>query len=398
MPIRPMSVLRRNVEGVILYNKAKAYEGYTLFIATGCLDVWLIDMYGRFVHRWRVPNPTGLHGYLLPNGNLLYCGRKGLEECDEKLRHLGTALAGRGGDIIEMDWDGNLVWKYEDQYQNHTICRMSNGNTLISRFIWIPDELRVRVRGGIPGTERLPNGEYAMWTDGFQEVTPDGKVVWEWSAIDHLDPEKNTICPLCPRSEWTHSNSAVELPDGNIVFCYRHISTIGIIDKPTGKIIWQWGPGEVFHQHDPTLVENGNILLFDNGSHRLDPNGEGINYSKVLEVNPRTNKIEWEYKASPPQSFYSWLMGGCQRLPNGNTLICDSEIGRTFEVTREGEIVWDYTFPFYSNYLPIFRLANHVFRAYRYGPDFPGLKGKDLDPSKFDFINRLFDPYDGDVY
>jgi hypothetical protein len=58
-----------------------------------------------------------------------------------------------------------------------------------------------------------------------------------------------------------------------------------------------------------------------------------------------TKEIEWQYIGDPPESFYSATMGSCQRLPNGNTLITDSEKGRAFEVTRSGEIVWEWLNP-----------------------------------------------------
>ena len=157
--------------------------------------------------------------------------------------------------------------------------------------------------------------------------------------------------------------------------------------------------GEISHQHAPTLLDNGNILLFDNGMHRRD--GSLICRSRVLEVNPVTNEIEWEYKADPPQSFYSSLISNARRLPNGNTLICEGMKGRIFEVTMDGEIVWEYINPFGSSRsffsatsgtLGGWGLSKAIFHAYRYMPDYPGLKGKDLKPENFDWLNRLYGP------
>ena len=85
------------------------------------------------------------------------------------------------------------------------------------------------------------------------------------------------------------------------------------------------------------MVENGNILIFDNGVERK--------YSRVIEIDPVTETIEWEYVADPPKSFYTFEKGSAQRLPNGNTLICDGDNGRAFEVTRRGEIVWEWLNP-----------------------------------------------------
>jgi outer membrane protein assembly factor BamB len=85
------------------------------------------------------------------------------------------------------------------------------------------------------------------------------------------------------------------------------------------------------------MVGSGNILVFDNGVRR--------GASRVLEVNPHTGAVEWEYSADPPESFYTYEKGSAQRLPNGNTLICDGDNGRAFEVTPEGETVWEWLNP-----------------------------------------------------
>ena len=84
-------------------------------------------------------------------------------------------------------------------------------------------------------------------------------------------------------------------------------------------------------------MENGNILLFDNGMYR--------NYSRILELNPRTEKIVWKYEADPNESFYTRTRGGNQRLPNGNTLITETNKGHVFEVNKDGEIVWEFWNP-----------------------------------------------------
>jgi len=88
------------------------------------------------------------------------------------------------------------------------------------------------------------------------------------------------------------------------------------------------------------LLSNGNILIFEN-----DVRSDRGNYSRVFELNPKTEKIVWEYKADPPEKFYSGNMGSAQRLPNGNTLITESTKGHIFEVTRDGEIVWEFYNP-----------------------------------------------------
>ncbi len=85
------------------------------------------------------------------------------------------------------------------------------------------------------------------------------------------------------------------------------------------------------------MLDNGNLLVFDNGL--------GRGFSRVVEVDPASGRIVWEYRADPPESFYTLSKGSSQRLANGNTLIADSDRGRAFEVTPEGEVVWDFFCP-----------------------------------------------------
>jgi outer membrane protein assembly factor BamB len=103
----------------------------------------------------------------------------------------------------------------------------------------------------------------------------------------------------------------------------------------------------------PTLLENGHLLVFDNGVHR--------DFSRVLEVNPVTEEIVWQYRAA---DFYSQWRGSNQRLPNGNTLICESQNGRVFEVTPAGEVVWEFHNPEMKR-----KKRKRIYRMMRYSPE-----------------------------
>jgi len=376
-------IIRTKQLGVTYWDPTKTYNGYTLFAPLSGKDVWLIDMEGRIVHHWEIPSMPGTYGKLLPNGNLIYACKS---DPEERKKAGAPMLSGFGGLLREVDWDNNLIWEYKDHFMHHDFCRMKNGNTMVLKYVQVPSELMAKIKGGVPGTE----DDGKMWTDQFDEVTPDGKVVWSWKAYEHLDPEKYPICPLDWRKEWTHGNTCVVLDNGDILTSFRNINVICIIDKKTGNIKWQWGQGpkELAHQHDPHFLPNGNILIFDNGINRAI---EEVSFSRVIELNPESKEIEWEYKASPKDDFYSPACSGAQRLPNGNTLICETMKGRIFEITPEGEIVWEYVCPFF-NPLPNWGKVNWVFRAYRYGPDDTVLKGREFDPKKCEKWNRLYGP------
>ncbi|MCM8779787.1 MAG: arylsulfotransferase family protein [Candidatus Omnitrophica bacterium] len=126
---------------------------------------------------------------------------------------------------------------------------------------------------------------------------------------------------------------------GDLLISSHNFDLVAVIDPLDAKILWLWGPGQILKQHHPTLLDNNNILIFDNGAPVKRP------YSRVIEVNPFTKEIVWEYKASPPEKFFSVSRGAAQRLPNGNTLITNSDSGYVFEVTKNGEIVWEFYCP-----------------------------------------------------
>ncbi len=119
-------------------------------------------------------------------------------------------------------------------------------------------------------------------------------------------------------------------------------------------------------QHNPTMLENGNILLYDNGNRR--------NYSRILEVRPDDQEVVWQYEGNPRDSFYSMNISGAQRLPNGNTLVCEGRSARFFEVTPDKDIVWEYISPFWTEHMG--QKSRAVFRAHRYASDSPFIQGR----------------------
>ena len=157
-----------NKLGLISHNAEKAFSGYTIFSPLGRRSTFLIDMKGSVVHEWKLPAMAGNYAYLLPNGNLLAAQRTNDGPID---------LPGKGGKLIEMDWDGNILWEFTDHFQNHDFRRLKNGNTVYAAWEVMPVEAAIRVQGGRAGTEHK-NGIYG---DVVREIDPDGSLVWEWS-------------------------------------------------------------------------------------------------------------------------------------------------------------------------------------------------------------------------
>lgn len=395
--------------GVLKYDKAKAFDGYTLFSPqTNFKTTYLIDMEGNVVHKWETQYEPGLFAMLLENGNLLRGGRT----ADSPV-----SIGGVGGIVQEIDWNGKVVWEYKmsspKEVQHHCFARMPNGNTLILGWEYKSNE-EALAKGRDPKSfppSVFAGGKwhYGFWPDFVREVDKDGKTVWEWHAWDHIGkgPTKLDINYKLPEPigdyysnfDWTHFNTVDYNPKTDqVIVNSRNMSETMLIDHKTGQIVWRWGnpcaygQGEcpkfydngsqqLFGSHHASFLDNGNIQIFDNGSER--PEG---NRSRVVEVNPRNNKIVWEYSSKDSTSFYSYRQGAAQRLPNGNVLVTSTQHGHLFEVTPQREIAWEYVVPVRAGKTTCFiedgdgmnSVANGVHRSYRYGKDYPGLKGRDL--------------------
>ena len=217
-----------------------------------------------------------------------------------------------------------------------------------------------------------------MRSEQLLEITPDGRTAWEWHAHQSLDTELFAM-PAGPGAgppgggppaggrDWLHCNAVEELPGGDLMISFNSLSTMVIIDRSSGEVKWHLDPSITQSNHNPTWQSDGKILLFDNGGRR--------GWSRVIEVDPASQAITWEYRGSPRESFLSAAISGAQRLPNGNTLICEGRPGRLFEVTPAGDVVWEYINPFESAHLGQPRNRS-VFRAYRYAADSPEVRNR----------------------
>jgi len=355
MTIVDQQKIRRSRTGLIAHDPALAQPGYTLFAPMfGDGQVYLIGMDGAVAHEWRMPYRPGLYGYLLDNGHLFYSGKvmADLERFEAWQRF-------KAGAALEVDWQGRVVWELRHRDHHHDARKLRNGNVLLLCLRPVMPEITARVQGGLPGTE----AGGTIYADYLLEMTIAGEIVWEWRSWEHMAPEDFPITPQDHRAEWTHGNTVAETADGNILVSFRNISTVILIERATGDIIWKLGAPPLAQQHDPRPLPNGNVLIFDNGTHRRD---HPAIFSRVIEVDPRTSEIVWQYRDRSLFEFFSPYISGAQRLPNGNTLVCEGCHGRIFEVTAGGEVVWEYVNPhFFEEPGPV-GLNNWVFRAFRY--------------------------------
>lgn len=194
------------------------------------------------------------------------------------------------------------------------------------------------------------------------ETTPDGETVWLWDGAEHMDLADVTE-PVAEAqytgggiADHTHPNSLYVFDDGDVLVSIRHYDCILRIDRPSGDIVWTLGgpncaqndfeiigdPHDGFsHQHDATVLDNGNILLFDNGNLRDDPVSRVVEYA--IDEEAMTAELVWSYD----DGRYTPIMGSAQRLDNGNTLIGWGALHAPAisEVTPEGEEVFSVGVP-----------------------------------------------------
>jgi hypothetical protein len=356
-------------------------KGYTIVTPIAGNATYLLDMSGQVAHAWRYPQFRGFYGRLLASGNLLLLctdasvtppviPERTAPAFDVNIRRLG----GNATHLLELDWDGNAVWQYENRAIHHDFVRLPNGNTLFAEWVELPGDLARSVRGGY--RER--------YLDEFVEIDAKGKEVRRVALWKLLDPRRDPICPLERRLEWTHTNSLDVNPEGEILFSCRTNSRIGIITQDGSRIRWKYGSPNINHQHHATFLRNGHVQVFDNGMHR-----RGMPRSAVVELDPQDSSVSWQYTADPDIQFLSAHISGADRLRGGNVLVCEGATGRLFEVTVKGEIVWEWISPF-SHRGPQGNLMNWVFRSYRYELDDPALAGRELDPAKHRELNRAY--------
>lgn len=320
-----------NEDGVAVQDPQRSCPGYTLYSSRSLRAVCLIDAAGSLVHSWNYPPGRRLGYYeLLPNGDLLAIARV-------------DPLTDYGRSVVRYSWDGRLLWRRKlTSHHDIEVTPRDQILTLVSERRRVPaldpdvdlrDHWLVLLSHQGEELERLSFSEVF---GGGQQVLPLQKVA------PTKKPGSPEIDLFHPNSiEWMHQpHLAAKHPLyalSNILVCMRHQDAIAVINWDAKKLVWAWGPGEISGPHDASVLENGNILLFDNGLDR--------GWSRVIEIDPVTERIVWEYKAPEPMEFYTIHQGASQRLDNGNTLITESGKGHAFEVTPDGQIVWEFWNP-----------------------------------------------------
>lgn len=368
--------------GVTRFDTGKAYQSYLLFSGADN-HTHLIDMDGREVHRWEHAGfPAKLIDPALVDGSKGLVGLQLSEIKGDGTHKIPGATAGfRNRSFGYQDWNGHTVWEWGpvapggNARQHHDWVRLADGGSLL-----LANQ-----------TRSVPGGAKPVLDDVIYDVAPDGKIRWTWKAGDHLAEfgfasDQLPLVLHAQNPDYLHINNMQLVGDNhwyregdrrfapeNIIIDSREANFIAIIDRHTGRVVWRLGPNLPEHarnrvdtpfpvdqfvgQHDAHLIADGlpgagNIIVFDNQGEAGYPRRplQVALGSRILEINPVTEQIVWQYtgerSGGPSWSFYSSFISSVDRLPNGNTLIDEGMNGRFFQVTPQGEIVWEYVSPY----------------------------------------------------
>ncbi len=316
---------------VVMDDPKAISPGLNLLLSGHAAEAVLMDSRGEIHHRWRQPlrrlwpdlaNDPEMakleywrRAWLYPNGDLL-----GIYE---------------GLGIVKLDARSNVLWSRRGGF-HHDLQVQPDGRA------WILDR-DGKVIPRIHPTE-------GILEDFVTVLDAGGRVVKRISLLEAFERSRfvSMLASMERSGDVFHTNT-LEILDGrfesrnpafrkgNVLLSVLKLDALAILDPDRGEIVWA-RKGSWRRQHQPTFLDDGTILLFDN-------RGPGEGRSRVIEIDPESGpghgEIRWQYGGAPEDTLFSKTLGSCQRLPNGNTLVTESENGRALEVTREGRVVWE---------------------------------------------------------
>jgi len=351
--------------GVVTVETSETDDGYVL-IAPYRIEadptksvsgsVQLINRDGETVHTWKTEAPV-LVADLKEDGTLYV-------SMTPPLNHGQMPGFGTTGIIQRLSWEGRVLFEHRDPEMTIDFDVLPDGSIAYLRWDETPSWFAQGVQGGFPTPAQ------SVWTNEIVIVTPDNEEVWSWHMSDHISPSRLATA-FAPRQDFSHANSIRYIEHNPLthtpafLVSVRHLSTVLLIDAASGELLWESPEGLYSFQHDATLLENGHLLVFDNGFARKNVSGL---FSQVVEVALPNGARVWGYDGGTTLTgkaqFASSIMGGAQRLPNGNTLITLSTSGVVREVTPEGNVAWEYRHTRHEDGSP-----GMLFRVRAYSPE-----------------------------
>lgn len=364
----------RHKAGVVALDRDRSEPGYNLTTHRSLCTAELLSATGRPLGRWRMDGCRHWsNSRLLANGDLLVLG---MDDHDDRRPYESRFLA-------RLAWDGTVRWKHTLPV-HHDAAPIPEGQIPEAKGPEGPSSgallaLGAAYRDEAPEwpPEWLTNKAHEqknprLYDNRLLLLDAAGTVRAERSVYDlfRAGPHPFQFQPVAPKKtqdgtravDLFHLNSVQwnPYPDlvdrdplygaDHVLLCSRHQDTVAVVRWSTGELVWAWGQGVLSGPHDASWLPNGHLLIFDNGLDR--------GWSRVLEVDPlrgeiqdgeaQSGKIVWEYRTQEPEAFFTLSRGSSQRLAGGNTLVAESDRGRAFEVTPDGEIVWEYFSPYFN--------------------------------------------------
>ena len=291
----------------------------------------------------------------------------------------------------EFTFEGETIWEEpNDEFLHHDLIKLPNGN-----YLGIVETSAV---GPIPIGDWTPlfqglgfqadgvTMEFIWIGDKLMEWDNEtGDVVWEWSVFDHFsmmdyDQFGGTWSQayIDLHYDWTHVNAVIfDEIESAIYFSTRHLSRITKLDYPSGDIIWNLGhempSGQVTlgneigfsFQHSLQILNNGNIITFDNGNLAPEFRGTDDPQSRAIELAISQNNADLVWSYELPDDLFGFASGNAQKMENGNVMVTTvGGGGRSLEGNSNGNIVWEAN---YNLSLP----SGAVYRAHRIPGLFP---------------------------
>ena len=338
--------------GVVRHDSTAAYRGLNYYTSGHATDVILMDMEGNRLHTWHYEPEDARGGGsgspVHPSGYL----RRALITPDGDVLAIYDPLGDervQGNILVKLDRDSNVLWSYEGGI-HHDFEVANDGRIYVLGRDYRSLSLQRREHPGgfLPHWpwDRLPDDK--ILEDFVIILSSDGEELHRVSILEaFVRSPYSAFAEQMGQLDILHTNTLEILSDrlqpssrafrpGNVLISALYPSAIGILDMESEQIVWALA-GPWYRQHQPTVLENGRMLLFDNhGSH---------GFSKVIEFNPFTLEILWSYQGDDQNGFASPALGSAIRLRNGNTLITESTAGRAFEVTPDNRVVWEFINP-----------------------------------------------------
>ena len=426
----------QNTLGVTINNFSEA-DGYYLLAPFFGTTTYLVDFQGRIINQWESDYRVGTTAILAKDG---YLYRAGSITNNSVGGPGGGGVLEKYDWAGNLVWQ--YQHSDDQIHQHHDFRILDNGNILVTAWeAHSPEEAMAMGRNpeelidlGSLWSEQIIELEPIG--------SNDANIVWEWHVWDHLiqdfdenllnygiiseSPRKININyrnPAALSSNWLHINGldynsqldqiALSVLQFNEVWIINHALTSAEAETDDGDLLFRWGNPStydqgteedrtLFGQHNFRWVESGlpdegSLTVFNNGSNRPDPKFSSVELITPSILEHGTYEIsngqfvvntQTIYQTNPPESFYSRFMSSAELLQNGNLLINYASFGTYREIDASENVVWEYINPVTergvlsqgeSTIPPEGHEGdNFVFKAEKYGFDYPAFQDKTL--------------------